>query len=82
MTIKKGDHISFKVGSESWKRFPLVCEVSYVSEGCKDMDCGHDDCWREPYVVFRPCSYSGEALADVATVFKAGERYGRPFNGG
>ena len=77
--IKPGDYISFKVGSESWKRHPMVCEVHYVSDGCQDPNCEHDDCWKEPYVSIRPCQYFGEPLADVKTVFVQGETYGRAF---
>lgn len=77
--LKKGDHISFYVGSDAWWQVGgVVCEVEYVSQGCTDPDCGHDDCWREPYVSVRPLIHHGVALADVETVFNV-DGHGRAY---
>lgn len=79
MELKKGDHISFCKGSDTWKEYPSsVWEVEYVSPGCEDLNCHHDDCWREPFVSVRPIIYHGFPLADVETVFDA-NHHGHPF---
>ena len=81
MTIlKKGDNISFKQGSEAWQQHPCqIWEVDYVNPGCQDLNCVHDDCWREPFVVVRQNSWQGFALKDVHMIFGEDHR-GREVN--
>jgi len=77
-SLKKGDHISFRVGSDTWNQYPSrVWEVDYVNPGCQDLDCFHDDCWREPFVVVRPLMYYGFPLKDVELVFGP-DGFGKP----
>ena len=79
-TLQKGDHISFKVGSEAWRTIEgTVCVVEYVSKGCQDAQCEHDDCWKEPYVSVRRCATYGVALKDVNLVWQNGAQYGLLF---
>jgi hypothetical protein len=80
MILKKGDQISFKKSSETWKKHPShVWEVDYVNPGCQDLKCGHDDCSREPFVVARQNIYYGLPLKDVDMIFV--DHVGQPFKG-
>jgi hypothetical protein len=76
--LKAGDKVAFRVGSDAWNTVEgTVCIVQYISEGCKDPDCGHDDCWREPFVAVERRTVYGVALKDAETVWQDGEQYGR-----